>query len=93
MDVTCIDNGMPLVIINAADLSRTGQEPVIDLNKDTELKGRLEELRVNCGKIMGLGDVTDKNYPKMTMVSPPAAGGAINTRSFIPQSATNRSES
>ncbi len=84
VDVTCIDNGQPLVIINAADLGRTGREAAVDLNKDSELKARLEDLRLTCGKLMGLGDVTDKNYPKMTLVSPAAAGGAINTRSFIP---------
>ncbi|MFF1883802.1 4-oxalomesaconate tautomerase [Pseudarthrobacter sp. NPDC058196] len=84
VDVTCIDNGQPLVIINAGDLGRTGRESVVDLNKDTELKGRLEDLRLACGKLMGLGDVTDKNYPKMTLVSAPASGGAVNTRSFIP---------
>ena len=84
VDVTCIDNGMPLVIVNADDLGRTGQESVVELNKDVELKARLKDLRLACGKLMGLGDVTDKNYPKMTLVSPPVAGGAINTRSFIP---------
>ncbi|MBP1136594.1 4-oxalomesaconate tautomerase [Arthrobacter sp. PvP023] len=84
VDVTCIDNGMPLVIVHASDLGRTGQESAVDLNKDVELKARLEDLRLSCGKLMGLGDVTDKNYPKMTLVSPPAHGGAINTRSFIP---------
>lgn len=84
VDVTCIDNGQPLVIINAGDLGRTGRESAADLNKDAGLKARLEDLRLTCGKLMGLGDVTDRNYPKMTLVSPPAAGGAINTRSFIP---------
>ncbi|WP_285243327.1 4-oxalomesaconate tautomerase [Pseudarthrobacter sp. fls2-241-R2A-127] len=84
VDVTCIDNGQPLVIINAGDLGRTGRESAVDLNKDTELKARLEDLRLACGKLMGLGDATDKNYPKMTLVSAPATGGAVNTRSFIP---------
>ena len=84
VDVTCIDNGQPLVVIDAGDLGRTGRETAVDLNKDAELKSRLEELRLTCGKLMGLGDVADKNYPKMTLVSPPAAGGAICTRSFIP---------
>jgi 4-oxalomesaconate tautomerase len=82
--VTCIDNGMPLVIVNAADLGRTGYEAAADLNADGELKTRLEALRLTCGELMGLGDVSAKNYPKMTMVSPPAHGGTINTRSFIP---------
>jgi 4-oxalomesaconate tautomerase len=84
VDVTCIDNGMPLVIIDAAALNRTGRESVVELNSDTELKERLESLRISCGKLMGLGDVAAKNYPKMTLVSAPAHGGTIGTRSFIP---------
>jgi 4-oxalomesaconate tautomerase len=84
VDVTCIDNGQPLVIVAAAALGRTGYEPTAKLNEDQELKSRLEVLRLVCGELMGLGDVTGKNYPKMTLVSPPAHGGAINTRSFIP---------
>jgi 4-oxalomesaconate tautomerase len=83
-DVTCIDNGQPLVIVAAAALDRTGYESTAELNEDQELKSRLEVLRLACGELMGLGDVTNKNYPKMTLVSPPAQGGAINTRSFIP---------
>jgi 4-oxalomesaconate tautomerase len=84
VEVTCIDNGMPLIIVNAAHLHRTGQESVGALNEDGELKERLEALRLSCGTLMGLGDVTARNYPKMTLVSPPARGGTINTRSFIP---------
>src|SRR3546814_15137912 len=34
--------------------------------------------------MMNLGDVARKTVPKMTMVSAPAAGGAISTRTFIP---------
>ena len=82
--VTCIDNGMPLVIFKAADVGRTGYESVDQLNADTELKARIERLRIACGHAMKLGDVTAKNYPKMTLISAPRAGGAISTRSFIP---------
>ena len=82
--VTCIDNGMPLVIFNAADVGRTGYESVAALNADAELKTRIERLRIACGHAMGLGDVSAKNYPKMTLVAPPREGGAICTRSFIP---------
>ena len=84
IDVTCIDNGMPLVIVRAEDLGRTAYEDVARLNGDTELKSRLEALRLVCGELMGLGDVGPKNYPKMTLVAKPAEGGAIATRSFIP---------
>ncbi len=84
VEVTCIDNGQPLVIVAASALGRTGYESVASLNADVELKSGLELLRLACGELMGLGDVTRKNYPKMTLVSPPVHGGAINTRSFIP---------
>jgi 4-oxalomesaconate tautomerase len=33
---------------------------------------------------MGLGDVSQKNYPKMTLIAPPVNGGSLTTRSFIP---------
>lgn len=84
VDVTCIDNGQPLVIVAAAALGRTGYESTAALNEDQELKSGLESLRLACGALMGLGDVTGKNYPKMTLVAPPAQGGTITTRSFIP---------
>lgn len=84
VEATCIDNGQPLVIVASASLGRTGYESAAALNKDQELKSRVEVLRLACGELMGLGDVTAKNYPKMTLVSPPAHGGTINTRSFIP---------
>jgi len=84
IEVTCIDNGMPLVIFRASDVGRTGYESVEQLNADTELKTRIERLRIACGHAMKLGDVTAKNYPKMTLVASPRAGGALCTRSFIP---------
>ena len=84
LDVTCIDNGMPLVMFKATDLGRTGYESVADLNADTELKTKIEALRLQVSRLMGLGDVSQKNYPKMTLIASPQNGGAITTRSFIP---------
>ncbi|MEC4720830.1 4-oxalomesaconate tautomerase [Noviherbaspirillum sp. CPCC 100848] len=84
IEVTCIDNGMPLVMFKAEAVGRTGYESVAELNADTELKARIERLRIACGHAMGLGDVKEKNYPKMTLIAPPRSGGSLNTRSFIP---------
>jgi 4-oxalomesaconate tautomerase len=84
IDVTCIDNGMPLVIFKASNVSRTGYETVDEMNADTELKARIERLRIACGHAMKLGDVTSKNYPKMTLIAAPRQGGSLSTRSFIP---------
>ncbi len=84
IEVTCIDNGMPLVLLRAADIGRTGYESVVQLNDDSELKAKLEALRLVTGHLMGLGDVTKKSFPKMTLVAKPREGGSICTRSFIP---------
>jgi 4-oxalomesaconate tautomerase len=84
IEVTCIDNGMPLVMFRATDVGRTGYESVDQLNADNELKTRIERLRIACGHAMKLNDVTGKNYPKMTLIAAPRTGGSICTRSFIP---------
>ena len=84
IDVTLIDNGMPVVVLKAADVGRTGNESRDALQNDAELKARLEEIRLAAGRLMGLGDVTQKVVPKMALVAPPRAGGTICTRSFIP---------
>jgi 4-oxalomesaconate tautomerase len=62
----------------------TGQESPAELNADTALKARIEALRLKTAQLMGLGDVSGRNYPKMTLVSAPRDGGAISTRCFIP---------
>lgn len=82
--VTCIDNGMPVVVFAATAVDRTGYETPQQLNADNELKARIETLRLKAGRLMGLGDVTRKVIPKMCLVAPPRAGGSISTRTFIP---------
>jgi len=84
INVTCIDNGMPMVLFKAADIDCTGYETPAELNQNVELKARIEQLRLEAAIKMKLGDVTDKNYPKMVLLSAPKNGGAINTRCFIP---------
>ena len=81
---TLIDNGMPCVIMLAADFGLTGQEDRETLEADAALKARLEAIRLQAGPRMQLGDVREASVPKMTLVSAPSAGGAINTRSWIP---------
>lgn len=83
--VTCIDNGMPVVVIEAARLGCTGYETPEQLNADSALKARLEAIRLAAGTRMNLGDVTNRVVPKMSLVAPAREGGAICTRTFIPR--------
>lgn len=84
VSVTLIDNGMPCVVLKAQDLSISGKERIGDLEANEAMRTRLESIRLKAGVMMNLGDVADKTIPKMTMVSTPAQGGTICTRTFIP---------
>lgn len=81
---TLIDNGMPCVVMRADALGIRGDETPDALEADAGLRARLEAIRLKAGPMMNLGDVAAKSVPKMTLVSPPRAGGAIATRTFIP---------
>ena len=85
--VTLIDNGMPCVVMKAEDVGITGYEDRDWLDANVELKARIEAIRLAVGETMNLGDVREKSVPKMMLVAPPRAGGAVCVRSFIPHRA------
>ena len=85
--VTCIDNGMPVVVMRASDVGRTGYETRDQLDKDIELKAQIEAIRLAVGPMMNLGDVKDQTVPKMILLAPPRESGVVSTRSFIPHRA------
>ncbi len=84
VEVTLIDNGMPVVVLNAKDFGLTGDESREALDDNVELKQRLESIRLKAGPLMNLGDVRELSVPKMALVSAPQYGGAVSTRTFIP---------
>jgi 4-oxalomesaconate tautomerase len=84
---TLIDNGMPCVVFKADDVGASGYEDRETLDAWTDLKARIEAIRLQAGPLMNLGDVTEKSVPKMMLVAPPKHGGAVTVRSFIPHRA------
>jgi 4-oxalomesaconate tautomerase len=84
IEVTCIDNGMPVVLMRAADLGKRGDESPEALEADAALTARIERIRLAVGPKMNLGDVAKKTVPKMCLISAARRGGVIDTRTFIP---------
>lgn len=84
IDVTCIDNGMPVVMLRAEDLDLKGYETKEQLESNEKLKAIIEKIRLQAGLLMHLGHVQDKSVPKMAIISPPTGKSCINTRMFIP---------
>lgn len=85
--VTLIDNGMPCVVMKAADVGITGYEDRDALDANADLKAQIEAIRLAVGERMNLGDVSDKSVPKIMLVAPARNGGAVTVRSFIPHRA------
>jgi len=82
--VTLVDNGMPVVLVDAASLGVSGDEEPGELEADARLCAVVEEVRREAGPLFGLGDVTAQSVPKVVLLSPPRHGGTISTRAFIP---------
>jgi 4-oxalomesaconate tautomerase len=82
--VTLIDNGMPVVVLAAAALGKSGYETPKELMEDAIFRKRIEAIRLKAGPLMNLGDVASQVVPKMALVAKPRTGGNVSTRSFIP---------
>jgi 4-oxalomesaconate tautomerase len=82
--VTMIDNGMPCVVIAAADVGISGYEDRDTLDANEAMKAKVEAIRLQAGPLMNLGDVAEKSVPKIMLVAAPREGGAIAVRSLIP---------
>jgi 4-oxalomesaconate tautomerase len=84
IDVTCVDNGMPVVVAMAESFGLAGDEPHDQLAADAALLERVDAFRRKAGQLMGLGDVSDASVPKTALLAEPRDGGQVCTRSFIP---------
>ena len=76
---------MPLVIMRAADLGKTGHDAPAEIDSDSTFFERLEAIRREAGALMGLGDVSGKVIPKPVLVAEPRSGGALSVRYFTPR--------
>lgn len=83
-EVTCIDVAVPLVMVRAQDLGKSGHESKAELDEDTSLIEELESIRREAGRRMGMGDVGRFVIPKPVIIAPPRKGGTIAARDFVP---------
>lgn len=84
VEVTCIDAAVPMVIVAASSLDRSGYESKQVLDSDSVLIARLDAIRVEAGRRMGLGDCSGLVIPKPVLVAAPRVEGAIASRDFVP---------
>ena len=82
--VTCIDAAMPLMILRASELGLTGRERPAELDANAALLEKIEVMRLEAGRRMGLGDVSGSVVPKPVIVSPGDSPDSIVSRYFTP---------
>ncbi len=84
VELTCVDNGMPVIIMRAKDFALQGDETPAQLNADAALKKRIENIRLTMAPRMNIDRAIEKTIPKMCLISAPRNGGLVQTRMFIP---------
>src|ERR1044072_1733982 len=84
IEVTCIDVAMPMIMMRAQDFGLTGYEGRAEINANKALFAKIEPIRLEAGRRMGFGDVSDKVIPKVGLLSPPRQGGTITSRYLTP---------
>jgi 4-oxalomesaconate tautomerase len=85
VEVTCIDQGMPVVVMRAADVGFSGSECCAEIEAATDALRKIEAIRLEAALLMGMGNVSQAVVPKVALISAPEHGGALQTRSLIPR--------
>ncbi len=83
--VTCMDVAMPMMIARAEAFGLTGSESAAELDANRDFYARMEPIRVEAGRRMGMGDVSASVTPKVGLLAPARAGGTALTRYFMPK--------
>lgn len=91
-----VDVAVPMVIVEAASLGKTAQEPIAELEADPVFMAALRAIWIAAGLRMGLKrkdgqPMTEdelgrsETIPKICIVGPPRTSGHIAARYFTPQ--------
>ena len=81
--VSCVDVAMPMVLVRGTDLGLTGYETDALVGDRAQMQ-RIERIRLEAGRRMGLGDVSDSVVPKVGILAPARDGGVISSRYLTP---------
>lgn len=82
--VSLIDGATPVVIAWAEAFGLTGSETAQELNDNADFMAKLEDVRLEAGRRMGLGDVRSSVLPKPVLIGVPVKGGSLAVRYFTP---------
>lgn len=82
--VSLVDGATPVVLARAETFGLTGSETAGELDANHAFMARLESIRLEAGRRMGLGDVSGSVLPKPVLIGRPRRGGDLAVRYFTP---------
>ena len=82
--VSLVDFAIPVVLIPASEVGKSGYESKADLDADTMLLSTIERLRRKAAARMGLADPAFSVIPKVALLAAPREGGSITSRFYVP---------
>lgn len=83
--VTCLDAATPTLLIAAAEFGLNGNETPAELDANEPMLARLELIRREAGRRMGLGDVSQGVLPKPVLLSAADdVDATLRARYFVP---------
>lgn len=84
VEVTLFDYAMPIMLVEAEKVGVRGDETPEELDANRDLFARTEELRLEAGKLMGMGDVAGRVVPKVALLKRAEQRGHIVGRYLVP---------
>ncbi|MBW6494200.1 MAG: 4-oxalomesaconate tautomerase [Burkholderiaceae bacterium] len=85
IEVSCVDVAVPMLIARSADFGLSGYETPAEIDADRAFYERMEPIRQEAGRRMGLGDVAGRVIPRVALLAPARFGGTVTSRYFVPQ--------
>lgn len=84
VEVSLVDSCTALMLLKAADVGLSGKEGKEFFTHNELFMEKLSKMRLEAGRRMGFGDVTDSVLPRIGILSPPRRGGALKSQYFTP---------
>jgi 2-methylaconitate cis-trans-isomerase PrpF len=82
--VSLVDFAIPVVLIPASEVGKSGYESKAALDADTMLLSTIERLRRKAAVRMGLPNPAFSVVPKVALLAAPREGGSITSRFYVP---------
>jgi len=81
--VSCLDFSRPMVMVRGSDVGMTGLETKTECDNNSSLNERMERIRRQAARLMGMGNVENQTSPKIcALFSPRESSQTIRTRYF-----------